>query len=424
MKGVRMKIVLHAIIIILGSVAHADTWNLLPLELNSDVRLVDGFNEVKGITQNYKTKDKDGIVDFSLVIPAMTTQELVHFELSRVISPENDEIKIMSYSFEVPSNLSLPKQVESYFLSFTLEKPEFRAYIKEDGQYNLYGLHGQFPMKAVIDGYQKGQSIFEMVNLFTFKGGGEESVEVKGPVQDIKIAINEWAIDTSVDIVAPTFAKGKEMLAFSMFKAGDEFFPTDIKRVLSGKTGKMASRSGLDNYMLSVLVNNDQKMFINQLKAANGNIVNAIFGHNDYSRANYDFSQITYHLQKMTSTTANATFLPTIATPVFTAGQNTLTMTPPSATSGIYEYGTIVTLSEITAAGTASLPLDFKRQLWTTTNMGWVSSTVIPQEALDLIGTGKYALDVLFVGSETQMAADADFDWNQITHITRNAVAL
>ena len=148
-----MKLLTHTLILLFSSLAFASKTS--PAALS-------GFTEIAGTTTNYSNiKDKDGVVDFSLVIPAMTVDELMNFELSRIVSPENDTLNILSKELQVPSNLSLPRQVESYFLSFTLDKPEFRSYVREMGQYNLYALQGTFPLKKVIDGIQAGQSLFE-----------------------------------------------------------------------------------------------------------------------------------------------------------------------------------------------------------------------------------------------------------------------
>ncbi|MCB9072033.1 MAG: hypothetical protein H6623_00305 [Bdellovibrionaceae bacterium] len=416
-----MKTLLHASLLLLTGIASADTWNLLPFETNNTFRTVAGFNEIKGTTENYKIKDKDGIVDFSLVIPAMTSEELMNFDLGRVISPENDELHIASYNLQLPSNLSLPKQVESYFLSFTLDKPEFRAFIRDNGHYNLFALHGQFPMKDVINGYQNGQSLFEMINFFTFQGGGKQELDVKGPMQDVKIAVNEWSLDTQVSITAPAYAKGKEMLAFSMYQSGNEFYPVDMKRVLSGKNQKLSNRKGFDGYVLSVLVNSNQQSFLSRLQASNGDLTKALFGQTQNARASYDFSQVSYHLQPTTASMSKAQFLPEVSAPQFDHSTGKVTMDLPTATSGIAPYGTVITLSQVTPAGTEQLPLDFKRPLWSTTVTGWKGEFSLPADALAMIQKEQYAIDVLFLGS-TQNVSSGAVNWDQVTHVTRNSL--
>lgn len=382
-----------------------------------------GFTEISGTTNSYTLKDKDGIVDFSLVMPAMSIEELMNFDLARIISPENDELNILSKKFEVPSNLSLPKQTESYFLSFTLDKPGFRSYVRDLGNYNLYALHGSFPVKKVIDAAQSGQTLFEMVNLLTFKGGGSETIEVKGVTKDIKIAINEWTLGSSTTVTAPTIAKGKEVLAFTLFKDGDDLYPADIKRVLSAKTEKLTTRAGADSYVLSVLVNNTQKSAMEQLRITDGNITAAIFGSSE-SRATFDLNQISYTIQPVAAAGVAPEFLPQIAAPQYALATGALVATPPQTVGAVVPYATLVSISEVTTAGTANLPLDFKNHLWSGVNMGWISGTTLPADAMAMLKPGaKYAVEVIYLGTMTANT-DINVDWQKVSHVTRNNVMI
>lgn len=382
--------------------------------------VVSGFTEVSGTTVNYNGKDKDGIVDFSLVIPAMTAEELMNFDLGRIISPENDTLSILGKSLEIPSNLSLPKQVESYFLSFTLDKPAYRSYVREMGYYNLYALQGNFPIKKVVDGFQGGKSLFELVNLFTFKGGGSEVVEVKGPTKDVKIGINTWTFAGSNTVTAPAIAANKEVLSFSMFQLNGELYPTDIKRILSGKTEKLINRADADNYVLAVLVNNTKQPFIEAVDTARGNIASAIFGER---AATFDLNQISYNLQKVNGAQpVAATFLPQVPAPKYAS--NTLTATAPQTIAGVSPYAMMVVLSEVTTAGSANLPLDFKNVLWSAPQATWQTSIAVPADVSAMMVKGKkYSFDVLFLGTAAPVSG-TDIDWSQVTHVTRNSVTI
>ena len=74
-------------------------------------------HELKGTVSGINVKNMDGLVDFALVIPGMNQEEIVQFNLGKVISPANDTLKVASYTIELPSNLSLPPQTEKYFIS-------------------------------------------------------------------------------------------------------------------------------------------------------------------------------------------------------------------------------------------------------------------------------------------------------------------
>lgn len=406
-----MKNLSHVLIVLFASVGFAS---------GISIKALTGFTEVAGTTDSYKIKDKDGFVDFSLVMPAMNMEELMNFDLARIISPENDELNILSKTFEVPSNLSLPKQVESYFLSFTLDKPEYRAYVRDMGQYNLYALHGTFPIKKVVDGAQSGQSLFEMVNLFSFKGGGAQVVDVKGPTKDVKIGINTWALDTTNSVSVPTIPKGTEVLSFSLFKVNDELYPADIKRVLSGKTEQLTNRKGLESYVLSVLLNNTQQVLISELRANDGDITKTIFG----SRAAFDLNQISYSLQQVSGTNpVLASFLPQVPAPQFDAATNIVSFKPPQTIAGVSPYSMLVVLSEVTTAGSENLPLDLKNTIWSGESSSWQTSMTLPSTVTAMIQPGKkYALEVLFLGTAT--AQSGTLDWSKVTHVTRNTLTI
>lgn len=381
-----------------------------------------GFTEISGVTNNYKLKDKDGIVDFSLVMPAMTIDELMNFDLARIISPENDTLNILSKKFEVPSNLSLPKQTESYFLSFTLDKPLFRSYVRDLGNYNLYALHGSFPIKKVVDAAQAGQTLFEMVNLFTFHGGGSETIDVKGPTKDVKLAINEWSLGAATSVTAPAIAKGKEVLAFTLFKDGNELYPTDMKRILSGKTEKLTMRAGSDNYVLSVLLNNMQKSLKDSLTITDGDISAALF--NPRATA-FDLNQISYTVQHVGASATTPEFLPQIAAPQYEAANGSFQATPPQTIASVQPYFTVITLSEITTAGTDNLPLDFRNPLWSGAAVGWINAAVLPADVASFLKPGsKYALEVMYLGTSDGTSSDINIDWSKVSHVTRNALTL
>ncbi|MCC6138024.1 MAG: hypothetical protein IT287_05290 [Bdellovibrionaceae bacterium] len=410
-----MRTLSHVLIVLFASVGFAS---------GISTTAFSGFTEVAGTTDSYKIKDKDGFVDFSLVMPAMTMEELMNFDLARIFSPEVDELNILSKTLQVPSNLSLPKQVESYFLSFTLDKPEYRAYVRDVGQYNLYALHGSFPIKKVVDGFQGGQSLFEMVNLFAFKGGGAQVVDVKGPTKDVKIGINTWALDTTNTVSVPTIPKNTEVLSFSLFKVNDELYPADIKRVLSGKSEKLTNRNGLESYVLSVLLNSTQTILVDQLRASKGNIVEAIFGSNR-ARAAFDMTQISYSIQKVNGANpVMASFLPQVPTPQFNAMTSTLSFTAPQTIAGVSPYSMLVVLSEVTAAGSESLPIDVKNTVWVGQSASWQSGMAIPSSATAMMVPGKkYAFEVLFLGTATA-ASDTTIDWAKVTHVTRSTLNL
>lgn len=395
-----MHKVICTLAIILSSAA---SWAALP-----------GFNEIKGITSNYVIKNNDGFVDFSLVIPAMNTEELINFDLGKVLSPETDSIKVFSYNLEVPSNLSVPKQTESYFLSITVDKNQFRTYQPAQPQYNFFALHGKFPVSDVIKGFQNGKSIFELVNFFNFIGGGSKDIK-SNETAPIVLPIDTLKFDSKFSVKAPVYGGNQFVLSLALNKNGSTFFPTDLKRIDSGKTMSLTSKSGFSAYALSILMNNVSRTYVEKFDY---NLIEELIGTYD-ARAETDFSQLSYTLQIANATTS-PTFLPHIARPTLNKATGQVTAQVPATIPGVAPYGTVVTLSEVHPGGGSSFPIDFKGALWSQTFTSWNSNYTLPQVALDLIQKGTYSLDVMFLGA-AQTSADS-IDWEQVTHATRNTL--
>src|SRR5690606_15243052 len=127
---------------------------------------------VKGKPLDYRNVRRDGKVDFGLVMSTFTRHELINFDLSNVLATDNDMISVLGFDLNVPSNLTLPNQEESYFFPINLNKPNYRLPVKRPGTHTFIAAHGQFPMSQVFDQIRSGASIFDVANDLTFLRGG------------------------------------------------------------------------------------------------------------------------------------------------------------------------------------------------------------------------------------------------------------
>ncbi len=373
--------------------------------------------EVKGTTTNTSVKNKDGLVDFSLIIPGMSQEQIVNFDLGRVISPANDQIKVASYTIDLPSNLSLPQQTESYFISVNLNKPEFRFYVESEDTYEVYALYGRFPLNEMVKGFQNDKSIFELVEYFDFLSGGMDTVQVKSNVTGLAIPVNEFNFTGEHSVKAPTYSQDKIMISFSLFKENNLFFPTDIKKVASAKTVALVQKETGDHWNLSLMMNSTRSSFRDTF---DGNILSGVFG--GYAAAkDSPLTQVSYTLAPA-SATVTPQFLSMIAVPTFDKTKWTVKASAPATISGVMAYATTLTLSEVTVGGSENFPIDFKKTVWSTEVSGWVNDFQIPNEAKNLIVAGKtYSWDTAYLGSSAG-ASTTQIDWTQVSHVTRNAV--
>lgn len=135
--------------------------------------------EVKGVTSGLPVQDKDGYVDFGLVMPAFSKMALLSFDINNVISPQSDRIEAMGQDIDVPANISLPRQSEKYALfTITLDKPNYRIYYGNTGVNRVFAARGRFPFKSTVDALRGGAEFYELINSFTISGGAVRSSEV------------------------------------------------------------------------------------------------------------------------------------------------------------------------------------------------------------------------------------------------------
>ena len=113
---------------------------------------------LSGTTKGYPIKDYDDQIDFGLIIKGMSKSELLAFDINKVISSDNDSFSVAGQNAEVPSNISLPRQKESYYLPVTIEKNSYRLFMNEPGPQKIIALHGRFPFKKVIDSLRSNKN--------------------------------------------------------------------------------------------------------------------------------------------------------------------------------------------------------------------------------------------------------------------------
>ena len=80
-----------------------------------DIRMTKKFlasSELRGRTTGHTVRDRDNIIDYALVMGAMSRQDLLNFQIQKVMSPLNDKITVVGQDVEIPSNISLPRQTE------------------------------------------------------------------------------------------------------------------------------------------------------------------------------------------------------------------------------------------------------------------------------------------------------------------------
>lgn len=210
--------------------------------------------EIKGTARSLPVEDKDGYIDFGLVMPAFSKMDLLSFNINAVISPQVDRITVMGQKLDVPANISLPEQTEKYgFFSLTLEKPIYRIYAAQQGVKRVFAARGRFPFKSVVDDIRGGKEFYELINDFRINGGGIRDIDVKTGETKLDVPTRELNFTDKVEVAAPTVRSDEVFMTVGLSNQSGLMVPTDVKRIESGKTLKVNALPSTEQLVLGVL---------------------------------------------------------------------------------------------------------------------------------------------------------------------------
>jgi hypothetical protein len=190
---------------------------------------------VEGQATGFQT-EKDGWVDFALVMPGLTKTELFNFQLSMVISPFFDRIQALGKTLKIPSNISLPDQTENYFLPVNLSKPIYRLSFSETGLQRLYALRGRFPFKKVVDELRQDKMFVDVLNLFSMQGAGQRDIELRANKNQLDIPAFQTNFQSQSALKAPSAKTDEVGLGIMGVLDQGLLFPTDVKTWTPGSS--------------------------------------------------------------------------------------------------------------------------------------------------------------------------------------------
>ncbi len=428
-----MKLILTLIIAATHLHAFANTG-----EIKDKVEGVENLIAIEGTTSGYneyyKKQNKrhrgidrkaDGFVDFGLVLPSITKKDLISFDLNNFISPKSDVLRIVGQEFEVPSNLSLPKQKESYIISVRINKPNFTAYVNEHDVYNMNVLHGRFEVKPVVDKIRKDKPIFDLLNDFNFLGGGQLQIDSRDK-STIDIDVNNYSLVGKANVTAPEY-NGNEFTIFSMpLESVDGLLhPTDLKYVNSNNTQTITiNTNGNPSYTLNVLTNKVQKVKApNSSSNARGSRGSRTQSDDDLYRA--DFSRMTMNLLP---TTENSTpvFLDIPAVPSVSEDGLMMTLVPPQMVEGITPLATVIELVQSELFKNGVLVSEHKEVLWSQTLDNWVTDVELEGIDFERVEGATYRYEVSFVAADdsTVMSSSEVLDLSEFAYLTKNYLVI
>lgn len=354
--------------------------------------------EVRGGVTGLPIQDKDGYVDFGLIMPAFTKLDILSFNINNIISPQNDRITALGQNVDIPANVSLPEQREKYsLLTVTLDKPIYRTYYGQPGVNRLYAARGRFPFKATVDALRNGTQFYELINTIKLSGGAIRDLEVKQGENKLNLPCHELNFTDSKTVALPILNGDETFLAVGVAKQSGYLIPTDVKKANSNK------KLGIN---ISTLPNSEQ-FFLGVLKKS------------AEMRSSQDRMSVTL-VPFEAGLTPN--MLPLIPDPTLAADE--ILMPRVDSVDGVNPLATYAVLSmeEEIQQGPAKVKLLNPR--WEIYAQNWAESLKLPQWPNDGELVGKKRWEVNFVGSQTASQVPVGPAMiESATHVTHSSVS-
>lgn len=355
--------------------------------------------EIYGETLGHEIKNYDDQVDFGLVAESMSKEDLLTFDINKIISPLSDVMSVVGFDLNIPGNLSLPKQKESYFVPLTLTKPTYRITTLSPGPKKILALRGRFPFKAVVDELRNGgKSYAELINRFDLFGGVLQDVNVTQNRTSLNLNTKAMNFTGQTQIVAPFFKSQETFLAISATEDNGSWFPTDIKKLEPSQQQALKLLPNSKSFVIGVLKNKNEF----NANSANSSRMSAAIVAN---APNAQFSLI-----------------PLIENPRLLS-VNEFSIAKPAKTTGMSETGTYAVLSATNTLrseiGESQVVLSREWEVYANT---WIESVKLPKFPTPMTQVSR-RFEISFIGSSTSESSEPGPALiESATHVTRSSI--
>jgi len=355
--------------------------------------------EVKGVATGFGpyTTEKDGNVDFALVLPMLKKEEIYFFNESNVISNENDYIDVFGQRIPVPTNISLPQQKEKYgFFTFTLDKPNYRLKVSDPGVYQVMAIRARTTVKALKDRLPP----IELLNEVIIGGGSERTVNVSEQGARADFAIGEMQFNSRMAVTAPDIPAGMVMLTMPLIQSAGLLYPSDVKSLKSRESRQLTVPATGATDLFNVVTAPDR--IANPAASAN--------------------------LSPITPTSKSIRFLGLLNRPM--GDMQKVVVNRPTLPNGAQPGGMYITLSKVDSQKLDEITIERTTRLWELYVDTWQEQIQLPKLPPEM-GLGKapndrYRWEVSFMASDKnrvlQDSRDVIANFVQdITYVTRNS---
>ncbi len=350
--------------------------------------------EIQGTVIGLPVVNGDKLIDFGLVMPAMTRADLLTFDLNSVISPYTDSFTVAGQQANVPSNISLPSQKENYIFPLTIAKPIYRMVSPTLGPKRLFALRGQFPFKTVIDEMRAGKKFYELLNYFSIQGGSLRDVILLGPTTYLDIPGGEISFKSTLHVQPAAFGADEVVVVVAVSDVANSLIPTDIKRATNSAAVSLSSLANRPAYVVHVMKKQSE---FSSHAAGSDRISAALAPYNEMTKTD---------------------LLPLITSPTITiSGGYTISTQVLPQKVGIYSLALSAALSDLTDIQSGGHTITSVNKRWEIFGLGWNDRVQLPDWPL-ANSNGKKRIEINFIGTTSPVAVPLSSVIDAATHVT------
>lgn len=351
--------------------------------------------QVTGQVTNLPVTNGDKLIDFGLVMPALSKADILNFDLDQVISPYTDVLSVAGQQAPLPSNVSLPTQKENYIFNLTVSKPIYRLLTPTLGAKRFFAARGRFPFKPVVDELRAGKPFYELLNYFSILGGGLRDVNVLNANTNLDIPGNELEFKNSLQVQTANTNSDEVLVMLAASQVADTMIPTDVKKAAGSQSITLTSLASQPAFVVSVV--KKQSEFMAKTPGADrmsASIMPYVAG-------------------------VKQTLLPLVADPSIRSSDG-LVITFPQAPNvpGINSLASSVVISDLIENQNGDSKIISTNRRWEVLGLGWSKEVQLPLWPLSN-QTAKKRVEINFLGTTSNQSVNLDDSLIQAaTHVT------
>ena len=352
-------------------------------------------HEVKGSITGFGNLPNDGFIDFGLAITSFNNVSALNFDIAQMISEEHDTISVMGQKLDIPTNIFVPKQKESYgIIPLTVEKAFYRLFYDFVGTYSIQASLGRFDFKKVSKKIQDGLSYFEVVNDFQFTSIGTKALLVDNQNVKFDIAANIKKLTPKIDFGLKAPSTGM-LFAVSMYEHNGNLIANDIKLREGNLPQKLALPEDISEGTV-LLVHADKVQVTKEIAALSPSMSTALVPSLQIDKG---------------------VLLDRIDPPTMTA--EGIKLNKPNLKANLKGYATYAALSDTSREDFKRFSLERADVSWEIYSPGWIDHIDLP-EVLSVRSNQRW--EIVFYGVDSNKFFNGPRTLNQATHAVHNAI--